>query len=374
MRATILRRSLRAWGVALALLAAGQGGAADFRRPRNDPNFRENAEPPYFPNQAIPPKYPEPKPQTHGLDLTKRDWATSTAYFKWLCDHEAGEFIYKTVDNVDAVFEMRRRPEFDRDWRLLDRYYLEDPWGWPITAKGREEISDPYMYVMPNAICGVLYNDPGQWCQKGDYIRYKPELTVRVFERVASTLDKQRYGDAPFVRFTRVWPTHPEYDRDASGQVRMFQLRKHLNAPPLSQLPRAGSFEDQNVYRSPDRKLYDNVRRSQGHIIPDGEPVHEIKSRYGFMWRGIERSPHDRLLGIGGGEVLVFDLQTNEVLAVRRNFRLSGTITGTRNVDWLETKQCVSFGFDYLHSKVLKPVDPYKDRELLPQGPVPPAP
>jgi hypothetical protein len=373
MRAAFLRQGLRTGVVALALLAAWSAGAADFRSPRNDPNFRENAEPAYFPNQAIPPKYPEPKPQTHGLDLTKRDWATSTAYFKWLCENEAGEFIYRTVDNVDAVFEMRRRPEFDRDWRLLDRYYLEDPSGWPITASGREEIFDPYMYVMPSTICGVSYKDPAQWCQRGDYIRYQPEFRGPVFERVTSTLEKQRYGDARFMRFTRVWPTHPEYDRDAKGRVRMFQLRKHLNVPPLSQLPHFGSFEAQNVYRSPDRKLYDNVRRSQGHIIPDVQPTNEIKSHYGFMWRGIERSPHDRELGIGGGEVLVFDLQTNEVLAVRRNFRLSGTIAGTRNVDWLNAKECLSFDFEDLHPKVLKPIDPYKDRDLLPQGPVPPA-
>ena len=49
------------------------------------------------------------------------------------------------------------------------------------------------------------------------------------------------------------------------------------------------------------------------------ERVKDLKSRYGFTWRGITR-PHDRELGIAGGEVHRFDLQTNEVLAVRRGY------------------------------------------------------
>lgn len=338
--------------------------AGDFPATHNDPNYRENAPPAYFPNSKIPPKFPEAKPQTHGLDLSKRDWETAKAYFKWLCANEAGEFIYRTVDNVDSVFEMRRRPEYAWDWRVFDRYFLEDPWGWPVTANGREEIGDPYNYVMPNTLGGVSYKDPAQWRQKGDYFRYFPEQSPPVLERVTTPLDRQRYGDAPFVRFTRVWPSQPEYDRDEKGNIRMFQLRKHLNAPPRSELPDAGSFESEAVYKSPNRELFDNVKRSVGHIVPKVEAVHDIKSRYGIMWRGIERTPDDRELGIGGGEVLVFDLQTNEVLAVRRNFRLSGTYKGTRNVDWLAGQQCMDFGFSTLHKKVLKPIDPYKNLNI----------
>lgn len=336
--------------------------AGDFPSTHNDPNYRENAPPAYFPNNKIPPKFPEAKPQTHGLDLSKRDWDTAKAYFKWLCANEAGEFIYKTVENVDSVFEMRRRPVYEWDWRVFDRYFLEDPWGWPISANGREELGDPYNYVMPSDY-RISYKDPGRWRQKGDYFRYLPEYGFPVLERVTTLLDRQRYGNAPFVRFTRVWPTHPEYDRDEKGKIRMFQLRKYLNAPPRSELPDAGSFESTEVHRSPDRKLFDNVERSVGQIIPKVEAVHDVKSRYGFMWRGIERTTHDREIGIGGGEVLVFDLQTNEVLAVRRNFRLSGTYKGTRNVDWLAGQQCMNFGYSLLHEKVLKAADPYQHLE-----------
>ena len=43
------------------------------------------------------------------------------------------------------------------------------------------------------------------------------------------------------------------------------------------------------------------------------------RSRYGYVWRGISRS-HDRDMGITGGEVIVLDLDTIEVLAVRRGY------------------------------------------------------
>jgi len=46
----------------------------------------------------------------------------------------------------------------------------------------------------------------------------------------------------------------------------------------------------------------------------------EIVSRYGYTWRGISR-PHDRELGVAGGEMVVVDLKTNEILGMRRGFR-----------------------------------------------------
>ena len=48
-------------------------------------------------------------------------------------------------------------------------------------------------------------------------------------------------------------------------------------------------------------------RKSQPPLVE--ERVAQLKSRYGFTWRGIERSPQDRELGIGGGELIVLDLR-----------------------------------------------------------------
>lgn len=52
-------------------------------------------------------------------------------------------------------------------------------------------------------------------------------------------------------------------------------------------------------------------------------PSNQLISRYGITWRGIRR-PFDRENGIAGGEIIAYDLQTNEVLAVFRNYAYTG--------------------------------------------------
>lgn len=67
--------------------------------------------------------------------------------------------------------------------------------------------------------------------------------------------------------------------------------------------------------------------------------VDDRKSRYGYTWRGIGR-PHDRELGLGGSEMIVLDLNTNEVLAVHRGyvrFEIDERF-GTSGLHW--TKRC----------------------------------
>lgn len=47
-----------------------------------------------------------------------------------------------------------------------------------------------------------------------------------------------------------------------------------------------------------------------------------LTARYGYTWRGLKRL-RDREFGISGGEALIYDLQTKEVLAVRRQFLIA---------------------------------------------------
>lgn len=96
------------------------------------------------------------------------------------------------------------------------------------------------------------------------------------------------------------------------------------------------------------------------------EHVPELQSQYGYAWRGVSR-PHDRELGIAGGELIVLDLRTKEVLGVRRGFIRSG---GVRNnmtgIWWLSAQVCPTLrlykssqkdgNFTYWFvSKILKP-------------------
>jgi hypothetical protein len=68
------------------------------------------------------------------------------------------------------------------------------------------------------------------------------------------------------------------------------------------------------------------------------ENVAELKSRYGFTWRGLNRI-HDRELGLAGGELMVVDLTTGEVLAVRRGFKF-GRSGAPGGVYWLRGVVC----------------------------------
>lgn len=69
-------------------------------------------------------KIPNPAPEDSGY----RPGMTPEQYFDHLCKTEAGEFIYKTVENVDGLYMMRPRGRvFDDHMQHL--YALEDPYG-----------------------------------------------------------------------------------------------------------------------------------------------------------------------------------------------------------------------------------------------------
>jgi hypothetical protein len=67
--------------------------------------------------------------------------------------------------------------------------------------------------------------------------------------------------------------------------------------------------------------------------------VSSLQGRYGYTWRGISR-PHDREFGIAGGEIIILDLRTNEVLAVRRGYVRSGYTRNMTSVWWLTAQKC----------------------------------
>src|SRR4051812_17787766 len=50
-------------------------------------------------------------------------------YFEHLCETEAGEFIYRTVDNVEGVYQMRPRDPADYFDRMSKGDVPDDPYG-----------------------------------------------------------------------------------------------------------------------------------------------------------------------------------------------------------------------------------------------------
>ena len=230
-------------------------------------------------------KIPNPVPEDSGY----KPGMTPQEYFDHLCKTEAGEFIYKTVENVEGLFMMRPRMEAT-DYELEHLYALEDPYG-------------------------------------------------------------QALG---------VW-NHPEeyFVQPAIGKYEFLELRSPSSTVPAGSMKYRRFYRDPNAHPGKDYPTAIDGRFVRVPYIVREKGTDSLKSRYGFTWKGIAR-PHDRELGIAGGELIVLDLKTNEVLAVRRGFIRSGNVRNNLTGVWWLTGQ-VCFGTrtrrEHLFIKeVLKPM------------------
>jgi len=209
---------------------------------------------------------PNPLPDDSGY----KSGMTPEQYFDHLCKTEAGEFIYKTVENVEGLYMMRPRKEAT-DYELQHLYALEDPYG----HTNGEATTGEYKFVSPN--------------------RY-------------SYLER---------------PTQP---------------------PRYNAITHRFAWEDKT-----DQQKLEGYERFTGYDSRHlesmkKESVKQVQSRYGFTWRGITR-PHDRELGIAGGELLVLNLETKEVLGVRRGYIRSGNIRNLTGIWWLTGQACPAYGY-----------------------------
>lgn len=230
-------------------------------------------------------KIPNPVPEDSGY----KPGMTSEQYFDHLCKTEAGEFIYKTVENVDGLYMMRPRKEATDD-ELSHLYALEDPYG----HTNGEATMGEYDFVSPNRY--VYLERPAQ----------PPRFNLA---------------------------TH-QFDRN-SGERRL---------------------EGYERFTGYDSRHLESMKR---------DSAQSLRSRYGFTWRGITR-PHDRELGIAGGELMVLDLETKDVLGARRGYIRSRNMKNLTGIWWLTGQACPTYGyrggrnkdFDFSYwfiGKVLKP-------------------
>jgi hypothetical protein len=98
-------------------------------------------------------------------------------------------------------------------------------------------------------------------------------------------------------------------------------------------------YRDEKAHPGRDYQTAVDGKFTRVPYIVAEENVSSIQSRYGYTWRGITR-PHDRELGIAGGELIVLDIQTNEVFAVRRSFVRTGYVRNLTGVWWLTAQKC----------------------------------
>lgn len=135
------------------------------------------------------------------------------------------------------------------------------------------------------------------------------------------------------------------YKLEAPGLERTFQLMpanpeergKLFVNPPWQRFSFVEEPNHANSSSSPFVRVYGYSQRVSAM---KSEFVNELKSKYALVWRGINR-PHDRELGISGGEWIVFDLATKEVLAVERDYARTGMTRNTPDgMWWLNAVSC----------------------------------
>ena len=245
-------------------------------------------------------KIPNPLPEDSGY----KPGMTTKEYFDHLCKNEAGEFIFKTVEDVEGILQMRPRV-MATDYELMHLYALEDPYN------AYEVMSEDY--VNPRYMDAVKSKD----VKKRTYELYKPDQNYKFLEKPIPVSLQNSADGSKYLRYTK---------------------------------PNTGKliFED-GQYMYPGDQQPPTIE----------ERVKELRSHYGFTWRGITR-PHDRELGIVGGELIVLDIQTNEVLAVRRGYTMSlgKTPETVAGIWWLSAVKCPRsmLGVEQLFiHKVLRP-------------------
>jgi hypothetical protein len=250
--------------------------------------LRRRGQPEFWPYPDVPkPKLPEPPNSP-----VYKPGMTSREYFQALCKAEAGEFIYRTVENVEGLYQIRPRIEATSN-EIGDRLVLEDPYGHTDVEARRSQI----------------------------YFLQPPFGKYQFFEVPDPT------------RFPGGWIRFLRGDPKASTEEFKYQA-----GPELGYRTLATPFLVQ-------KQLTDR-----------------LLSRYGYTWRAISR-PHDRANNIAGGEVVVLDLKTNEVLAIRRGFVLAPAIKEVpwHPLNWEAGAVCPAkplAGPAEFITKVLKPMTP----------------
>ena len=207
-------------------------------------------------------KIPNPVPEDSGY----KPGMTPEQYFDHLCKTEAGEFIYKTIENLEGLYLMRPRKRVT-DYEMEHLYRLEAPY---IEVHGEYDSPEEY-FVQPH-------------------------------------MGKYQFLEVPLTKL-----------QDASHYRRYYR--------------------DDNAHPG---KQYQTAINGKAVFVPyvvAEAQTDTLKSKYGVTWRGITR-PHDRELGIAGSELIVLNLETSEILAVRRGFKRTGGVRNLTGVWWLAGQTC----------------------------------
>jgi hypothetical protein len=238
-----------------------------------------------------------------------------------------GNFVYRRVIDVDGIYQIRPRV-YPSEAMYAERYRLEDPLG---TSKSRFGA----VYMPPFDSNDPRYRVGNAWMYEKDV-----ERSIRGFRETIAT---PRYNPGQF---------KPEQDYKFVEQPNF--VTKDTKAAPYTRSYRNPKMRV--VGKEPPNATWGVLKWENDNIIT--EEVRELRARYGFTWRGISRSAEDRKIGIAGTEMIVVDLKTNEILALRREFGF--TLPAPKNPQWdvaisCPLNQVSSYGLHLLMREAIRP-------------------
>lgn len=295
---------------------------------RHEITCREQVPPAVWPHAEIPePQWPPVQSVPHGLDLAQAqpelNDPITKAYFQHLCATEAGEWIFKKVNDPQPVSVINLRPREDRTFRndlMFDMYWLE---GRGIAYADLPVVSYDFkgeaVYQSPQSEAGLFQkgwdaanktvwfntDPPHQVALKDWDVFEQTKSPITFVERPPKPEERAKYGYAKLLRF--------EFEKVENLKTLKVRSGREVLISPRKQAPAD----------CPPGDGYGNVPACRAATFAQKlivTPTNESKARYGYIWREVLRTEHDLRLGITGDEFMVVDMKTGEPVALRRDF------------------------------------------------------
>ncbi len=211
------------------------------------------------------------------------------------------------------------------------------PWKQSISIQYFEHLCETeagqwILKTIPN-VSGLYFARPeGEYPSGFFEDRYQPEMPwIQRALRLTGT-ELRWHGallvDPPFVNYQYV--EEPQW-----GAVWQKDMRTpYVRIYGLKRVPDSGTYGSQP-------KWYRDSEPMQAIAAPS------ITAKYGYTWRGIRR-PRDREHRIAGGEVIIYDVNTREVVAIKRQFLIGWeNRRGEGDVLWEIAASCPTSRADF---------------------------
>jgi hypothetical protein len=274
----------------------------------------------------LPDRLPKPVPFYFILHWYQNREDTAESYFRHLCQTESGEYVFKIVDKVEGIYQMRMFPQYE--------YRKSVP---------LEKIQNVSVYEI---------EDYADWSVDENSGNLAIFLGNKKYRYVESRRNPKEIDEGNRIDWTIV-PWNPPGLDYVEEEIASGSEGKPPSLPGKS--PPAGP-------------IYWRYHRFGG--VGEASPVKQLEARHAYTWRGIRRE-RDREYGIFGGELIVLDRLTGEILGVRRSFikatwhkaartmkgyplEMCPLATDPDTKEPVERKTAYPFGFI---SKVLIPID-----------------